>query len=114
MTDDLGAMAHPRAAIDGRRPDALVRELSRIAAEEGVRRFVVGLPLDMKGGEGASAGRVRELAQRIANATGCEVELWDERLTTVEARRRLAEADVHGRNARGRVDSGAAAVILQA
>ena len=66
------------------------------------------------GGEGSSARRVREVAQKIADATACEVELWDERLTTVEARRRLAEANVHGRKARGRVDSSAATVILQA
>ena len=42
------------------------------------------------------------------------VELFDERLTTVEAERRLADAGVDARRRRGVVDQVAATVILQA
>jgi putative Holliday junction resolvase len=68
----------------------------------------------MKGGEGAAARSARALAQGIANATGREVELWDERLTTVQARRALADSGVHGRKVRKHIDEAAACAILQA
>jgi putative Holliday junction resolvase len=66
-----------------------------------------------RGGEGEAARKARDMAQRIADATGRPVELWDERLTTVEAKRALAASRVRGRKARGRIDEAAACAILQ-
>lgn len=85
IADDLGMMAHPRGVLPGGDTQALLRALRELADEEKIRRFIVGFPLDMKGGEGDQARRARQTAQLIADATGCEVELWDERLTTVQA-----------------------------
>ena len=73
-------------------------------------RFVVGLPLHMSGGEGASRPRdARRLAQLVADATGRAVELWDERLTTVQAQRSLAASEVRGKKARAHIDEAAPA-----
>ena len=114
VSDELGLMAHPRGVISGKNQPELIRALCKLAEEEHIERFVIGLPLDMKGGEGDSARRAREIAQRIADATGIEVELWDERLTTVEARRALATSDVHGAKAKSHIDEASAVVLLQA
>jgi putative Holliday junction resolvase len=114
LSDELGMLAHPRGTLDARPEPELLGKLADLARDEGIVRFVVGLPLDMKGGEGEAARKVRALAQKIADRTGREVELWDERLTTVEATRRMAEGDVRGKKARRHVDEAAAAVILQA
>jgi putative Holliday junction resolvase len=84
-----------------------------LAEEEGIGRFVVGLPLDMSGGEGGAAQKARATAQRIADATGRTVEMWDERLTTVQAKRALDDSGVRGRKARRRIDEAAACAILQ-
>src|SRR5262249_8301984 len=97
-------MAHPRGVLDGRDKKKLLSDLARLADEENVTRFVVGLPLDMKGGEGESARKARALAQRIADATGREVELVDERLTTKQARRALEASGVGERDARAKID----------
>jgi putative holliday junction resolvase len=113
IDDELGLLAHPRGTLDGRDPDTLVAALRRFADAENVERFVVGLPLDMSGGEGPAARTARDLAQRIATATGCAVELWDERLSTVQAQRTLRASNVRGRKARARVDEVAACAILQ-
>jgi putative holliday junction resolvase len=107
-------MAHPRGVISGKNQPELIRALCKLVEDEGIERFVIGLPLDMKGGEGDAARRAREIAQRIANATGCEIELWDERLTTVEARRNLATSEVHGKKAKAHIDEASAVVLLQA
>ena len=114
IDDGLGAMAHPRGVLDGRDRKRLLAELRRLAEGEGIARFVVGLPLRMSGEEGPEARAARALAQAIADATGREVELWDERLTTVQAARSLRASEVRGRKARERIDEAAACAILQA
>jgi putative Holliday junction resolvase len=113
IDDELGAMAHPRGTLDARDRKALLSALRALADEENAVRFVVGLPLDMRGGEGMAARRARALAQDIADATGRAVELWDERLTTVQAQRALHASEVRGRRARERIDEAAACAILQ-
>jgi len=99
------------------------RVLSRLAAEQGAAVLVVGLPLDMDGGEGLQAVKTREWADGVAEATGLEVRLRDERLTSERAERRIgsagrgrsggppspAQRDAH----RARIDREAAALILQ-
>jgi putative Holliday junction resolvase len=114
IDDDLGMMAHPRGVLDGRDRKRLLADLARLAADEGVTRFIVGLPLDMKGGEGDAARKARALAQEIADVTGCEVELFDERLTTRQAKRALDASEVPGRKQRARIDEASATAILQA
>ncbi len=113
IDDELGSMAHPRGALDARDRKALLAALKTLADEEDVARFVVGLPLDMTGGEGIPAREARAMAKVIADATGRPVELWDERLTTVQAQRSLAASEVRGRKARARIDEAAACAILQ-
>ena len=115
LSDDLGLMAHPR----GRHRRAPAPEAPRGAARsssttEGITRIVVGFPLDMRGTEGEAARRARLLAQEIADATSCDVELFDERLTTVQAQRALTASEVHGEKARARIDEASAVEILQA
>lgn len=114
IDDELGVLAHPRGALPARDRKALLAALRALAAEEDVARFVVGLPLDMKGGEGDAAREARVMAQAIANATGRQVELWDERLTTVQAQRQLQASGVKGHKARAQIDAAAACAILQA
>jgi putative Holliday junction resolvase len=113
IDDELGAMAHPRGTLDGANRKGLLEALAALADDEHVVRFVVGLPLHLNGQEGQAARGAREMAQHIANATGREVELWDERLTTAQAQRALAASEVRGKKARQRIDEAAACAILQ-
>lgn len=114
VTDELGVMAHPRGALAARPRPALLAALKALVEEEDVGRIVIGLPLDMRGTEGEAARRARQTAQAVADATGCEVELFDERLTTVQAQRALTDSGVKGKRARARIDEAAAVAILQA
>jgi putative holliday junction resolvase len=113
VADDLGLLAHPRTHLDGRDPGRLVEELTAIAQAEGIDLFLVGLPLRLGGQSGPEARRARRFAKELATRSGVRVDLVDERLTTREARSRLAEQGLRDRRARDRVDSAAAAVLLQ-
>jgi putative Holliday junction resolvase len=113
VTDELGLMAHARPFLDGRSRRALLRALGDLAKEEGIERFLVGLPLEMSGGEGPAARRALAFAQELADATGVEVEMIDERLSTVAAGRLLHDGGVKSREQKGKIDGAAAALLLQ-
>ena len=114
ISDDLGMMAHPRGVLAARPRPKLLEALRELVEAEKIERIVVGFPLDMRGTEGEAARRAREIAQQIADATECDVELFDERLTTVQAQRALTASEVHGQKARERIDEASAVEILQA
>jgi putative holliday junction resolvase len=114
VADELGVLAHPRPHLDGREPGRLIHALARLAEAEGIDTFLVGLPRALSGTEGAPARRARRFAERLQKSTGLRVELVDERLSTREAMQRLSEQGMSERRARARIDSAAAAVILQA
>lgn len=114
LSDELRLIARPLAVLDGSDRLRLVHEIARVCREEQVTRVLVGLPLHMSGEVGASARGATELAQRVADATGLEVELVDERLTTVEAERLRGRSRQGGRGRKpAPVDDLAAAVLLQ-
>lgn len=114
VDDELGRMAHPRSNVAARDRKALIDALVALAKEEKATRFVVGLPLEMSGQEGRAAHRVRSFAQQLADASGLEIALWDERLSTVEASRALHAAGHDARAQKERIDGAAATTILQA
>ncbi|MGH7270568.1 MAG: Holliday junction resolvase RuvX [Polyangiaceae bacterium] len=113
IDDELGILAHPRGTLDPRDRAAFAAGVRALADAEDVTRFIVGLPLHLSGGEGQAARDARAMAQRVADATGRIVELWDERLSTVQAARSLAASEVRGRRARAHIDEAAACAILQ-
>jgi putative Holliday junction resolvase len=91
-----------------------LRSIAALVRENGVATVVVGEPLMMSGQAGEAARHAREFADALRAVLDIPVELVDERLTTVEAERRLAGAGVDARRRRGVVDQVAATVILQA
>jgi putative Holliday junction resolvase len=114
VSDELGAIAHTRASLDGRDTGRLLTVLAKLASDEGIELFVVGLPRTLRGAEGPAARQVRVFAQRLSEQTGVRIILMDERWTTREAYARLSEQGLRQKKARSRVDSAAAAILLQA
>ncbi len=113
VADELGMLAHPRPPLDGRKLSPLLAELAKLAESEGIGRFLVGLPRTLAGEDSVAAQRAARFCQKLANLTLRDVELVDERLTTVEATRRLREQGLDREDTRARVDSEAAAILLQ-
>lgn len=113
VSDELGLLAHPRPYLDGRNPGRLLQELAKIAEEDGIEVFLVGLPRTMSGEEGPPARRARRFAAKLEERTKKTIELVDERLSTREARARLRAGGASDREARARIDSASAAVLLQ-
>ena len=113
VADDLGLLAHPRPFLDGKNQRALLQRLKELQQAESIELFVVGLPRELSGREGPAAKRVREFVRQLQQATPAQVELYDEWLSTREASGRLRAQGLSARQQRGRVDSAAAAILLQ-
>lgn len=113
ISDLSQRFATPRAVIGRKKfgidARALLAELDRDA----VGALVVGLPLNMDGSEGPRAQSTRAFLRNYAGYDERPVLLWDERLSTVAAERGLLEADVSRKKRAQRIDSAAAAFILQ-
>jgi putative Holliday junction resolvase len=86
--------------------------LLALVVERAIKGMVIGLPLNMDGSEGPRSQSSRAYARNLA-ALGLPVLLWDERWSTVGAERGLIEQDMSRAKRAERIDSAAAAVILQ-
>jgi len=114
VSDPLGVTAQPLPTIPARIAGGAVGAVAALIGEHGAGEVVVGLPLLMSGEEGERARLARSFARRLSERVpGVVVTLWDERLSSVEAERRMGEGGVRSRDRRGRVDAVAAALILQ-
>ena len=74
--------------------------------------LLVGLPYQMDGGEQAISFAARQFARELKTRFNLPVHLTDERLTTREAKRRLAESGLKPQNYPP-IDSFAAKLILE-
>ena len=113
ICDKKEILASPVTVITERYRPNLIKKLIEIIEEKKPEMIVVGLPKNMDGSCGERCEKCTALADELREATGIEVNMWDERLTTVSAYRALNEADFHGRKTRQVIDAVAAVTILQ-
>ena len=89
VADRETGMAFARPAIKRRRLEAILDEVADLCAREGAELVVIGLPRNMDGSEGVQAQRARAFGEAL-NGRGLRVAYEDERLSSWEARQRLA------------------------
>ena len=113
LSDLLCSIVGSTTVIHSRNMDKTLSEICKIAAQNSVGQIVVGLPKNMDGTEGVRAELCREFADRLRDATGLPVAMWDERRTTVEAHNILSQHNYHGKKRKDTVDAVAASLILE-
>lgn len=89
--------------------DALLKR----AADFDAQALVVGLPLNMDGGEGPRAQATRAFMRNLSNKSPLPFVYWDERLSTAAVTRELIAQDASRAKRAEVVDRMAAAYILQ-
>jgi len=113
IADEGVRVALPVAVVERREPPADLDAIARLVQEQGAEAVVIGLPISLNGSLGPQAQTVKAFGQELATRLALPIEYWDERLSTVEARRRLADAGRRGPKAKARRDAAAAAIVLQ-
>ena len=105
LSDPSGTLATPLPVVERAGTKKGLARVAALVAEREVELVVVGLPLTLAGDEGEQASETRDFADRLGRRVTVPIELYDERLTTVQADRVGGSADA---------DSRAAAHLLEA
>jgi putative Holliday junction resolvase len=113
ISDLLCTIVGSTAVVNSHNTDKAIADIVRMAQENSVGEIVVGLPRNMDGTEGNRAQLCREFADKLKEATGLPVVMWDERRTTVEAHNILSQHNYHGKKRKNTVDAVAASLILE-
>ena len=114
LSDPLQIIAQPHKTIAN--TAKTIAEICQLVRDESVGLIVVGMPFNLKGEKGKKAKEVEEFIDRLKDAAGIEVVHWDERFTTSIAHQTLLDMGTkreERRKNKGRVDSMAAAILLQ-
>jgi len=112
VSDPERRVAIPVGTVRTGAPQDL-KAIAALVRDHAVALVVVGDPVNLSGASGDSSRHAAAFAEALRSVLDVPVHLFDERLTTVEAERRLSAAGIRGRRRRKVVDQVAATVILQ-
>ena len=113
ISDLLCSIVGSTYVVPSRNTEKAMADIVKLAKDNSVGEIVVGLPKNMNGTEGPRAELCREFAEKLKEATGLPVTMWDERRTTVEAHNILSQHNYHGKKRKNTVDAVAASLILE-
>ncbi len=113
VSDLLCSLVGTTTVIHSRNMEKTIAQICTMVKDSDIGEIVVGLPKNMDGTEGVRAELCREFAQKLEEATGLPIHMWDERRTTVEAHNILSQHNYHGKKRKETVDAVAASLILE-
>lgn len=113
VSDALGMTAQAVATIQRKGLEQDLKGLKALCDEYGARRVVIGYPLNMDGSIGPQAEKIRIFANALTSRLELPSVLWDERLTTAEARKVLISGGMRREKRKDVIDQVAAILILQ-
>jgi putative Holliday junction resolvase len=111
--DPMRILARPLTTVHRKGVRKDVARLLPLVEDHAVVGLVVGLPLELDGGESRICRLARQVGDALAEATGLPLAYHDERYSSVEAERRLLATDTSRKKRKLTIDQAAAAVILQ-
>jgi putative Holliday junction resolvase len=113
VSDALGITAQGLPSLLRTRLEDDLRKIQELVEEYSTERVIVGNPLGHGGGETTMSRQATEFAEKLRRRVNCPVQLWDERLTSVEANRALRETGLSLAKRQRAVDRVAASLLLQ-
>ena len=113
ISDLTATLARPLTIIahESRARDA--ERVLKLAREHQIQVIVVGESLDEQGEPNAAGRRARLFAEALRASAELRVVMWDESLSTQDARRLRIAGGASKKRRGARIDAAAAAVILQ-
>lgn len=112
ISDEAELLAVPSGFAPVRSLEQALAAVLAKTEQEGAELLVLGNPVNMNGRPGPKAKEAAEFAEML-RASGREVRLWDERLTTTEATRLLKEAGHNRKRRKTLIDANAAQRLLE-
>jgi putative Holliday junction resolvase len=112
LCDSQWIIASPATLIERAKFTADLATIQKTVAQQSVKGIVVGLPLNLDGTDSPRTQSTRAFARNLA-VLDLPVLLWDERWSTAAVERQMIAADITRAKRATRIDSAAAAYILQ-
>ncbi len=112
ICDPDGILATPLPFLDSKHPK-LINHIAELFAEYEPIAIYLGEPKHLSGSQGLAVAKVREFAAILQEKFSLPLIFIDERLSTVDAQRRLKEAGKNSRDSKVLIDSMAAVAILE-
>jgi putative holliday junction resolvase len=112
LCDAQWTIASPAKLILRAKFTADLIQITALVKDQSVEGLVIGLPLNLDGSESPRTQSTRAFARNL-KPLGLPILLWDERWSTAAVERQMIAADVTRAKRAERVDSAAAAYILQ-
>lgn len=110
---DVTKTARPLCAFKARDGKPNWDAIEKILKEWQPDYLVIGLPLNMDGSEQELTIRAKKFANRLHGRFGYQIQLHDERLSTVEAKSTLFAMGGYRALDKGNVDASSAVIILE-
>lgn len=113
ISDDNKKIAFPLQTVMG--GSNAVEEIHKALADKllQIDKILVGLPLLLNGKEGEMAAMVKQFAEQLKMAFNIPIELIDERFTSKLADQSLREIHLNRKQRTDKMDTAAAATLLQ-
>ncbi|MCX6065322.1 MAG: Holliday junction resolvase RuvX [Chloroflexi bacterium] len=113
LSDETGMLARPLGIIPHISKILDAAQVAERAAAHDAGRIIVGVSYDEAGDPNDAGRRAMNFAEILRQQTDLPVELWDESLTTQDARAARIAAGAPRKKRAGHLDDVAAAVLLQ-
>lgn len=105
--------AKPLCTLKAQNGECELAAITRLINEWQPQALIVGLPLNMDDTEQHITQKARAFSDFLTRQTGLPVHLFDERLTTIEARERIFEQGGYKALHQTEIDAVAAALIVE-
>jgi len=112
VCDPDGILATPLEFLTTKDP-SLKSSILALCEEYEPTKIYVGLPLNLSGEESESTKKALTFTDLLTRLVSCPVKLIDERLTTSSASASLSQAGLSAKDARKKIDSQSAVIILE-
>jgi putative Holliday junction resolvase len=113
LSDETGALARPFAILRHVSKLLDAAAVSEQASSQGVGLIIVGVSYDEAGDPNQAGRRAINFAEALRQQTTLTVELWDESMTTQDARAARLASGAPRKKRAGHLDDVAAAILLQ-
>ena len=113
VSDITGLYAFPLTTIYRKNISNDIEKLYQLIIEKEANELIIGLPLLLSGEEGAQVRLVKSFVNLLNKKIDIHIYYIDERYSTVQAEDKLMNAGIRPSKNQEKIDSAAAAIILQ-
>ena len=113
VSDPLQIIAKPYETISNESNDQVIKMLNEIIIEKNIGKIIIGLPLTLKGEKSKQTLETLKFVDFVKEKINIEVETYDERLSSIQAKNSLVMQGIKTGHNKGDVDQTAAALFLQ-